>query len=287
MAYFGAPETRTVMTSTPGRGVVGMSRVRALQPLGYIAAPVCEDAIMLGFQHRPLHADMFLDGRPVTIAGRSAGTTTAYDYRREWACVINTPFEATNIHLPRAVLDAQSDSGRSGDLVVAPGVCVDDAAIRGLVAALGPIFDGSSRPSTLFLDHIGWAIAAYCATTFLEAPRTRGRDLGCLAAWQERRAKEMIDARLDGDIRLADLAAACGLSVKHFARAFRRSTSVPPHRWLMQRRIERAQTLLLTTGRSIAEIALACGFGDQSHFTTVFSRMIGVPPGEWRRSRRN
>jgi AraC family transcriptional regulator len=288
MAYFGAPETRTVVTNTLDRGVVSISRVRANQALGYIASPVREDAIMLGFQHRPLQADLFLDDRPVVIRGPSVGTLTVYDYRRNWGCAINTGFEATNLYLPRAILDVASGSHRrSGDVIIAPGVCVDDPVLKGLVLALNSVFDGASRPSTLFLDHIGWAIAAHCAATFLEPQRGVSPDRGRLAPWQERLVAGMIEARLDGEIRLASLAAACGLSVKHFARAFRKSMSVPPHRWLTQRRIARAQSLLLSTGSSLAEIALDCGFNDQSHFTTVFRRSVGIAPGEWRHSRRS
>jgi AraC family transcriptional regulator len=95
----------------------------------------------------------------------------------------------------------------------------------------------------------------------------------------------MIEAGLSDEIRLADLASACGLSVNHFARAFRKSTDVPPHRWMMKRRIERAQNLLLSTRNPVADIALDCGFHDQSHLTHVFTRLVGVSPAAWRRNR--
>lgn len=287
MAYFGAPETRTVTTNTLARGVVSFSRLCAPQPLGYIAAPVREEAIMLGFQHRELQADVFLDDRKVEVRGDNVGTFTFYDYRREWACSINTAFEATNLYLPRAALDAMLDGERSGDLIVQPGLCTADPVISGLVMALCPVFEGEARPTTLFLDHLGWALAAHCAANYLEPRRQAASGKGGLASWQLRLAQDIMETSLNGEVRLADLAEACGLSVKHFARAFRVSCSVPPHRWLMQRRIERSQTMLLTTGRSLAEIAVACGFADQSHFTTTFRRHLGAAPGTWRRARRN
>lgn len=287
MAYFEAPETRTVITNTLDRGAVSFSRVRASQPLGYIAAPVREDAIMLGFQHRDLQADLFLDNRRVDVRGPNFGTFTMYDYRREWACSINTGFEATNLYLPRAILDAISSDGRSGDLTVEAGVCVDDPVVKGLVMALGSVFAGDSRPTLLFLDHIGWALAAHCASNFLEAGKPASLQPGRLSPWQLRLAKDLMESRLDGEISLTEIAAACGVSVKHFARGFRRSTSAPPHRWLMQRRIERAQNLLLSTSNPIASIALDCGFADQSHFTTVFRRVVGIPPGAWRHIKRS
>jgi AraC family transcriptional regulator len=117
--------------------------------------------------------------------------------------------------------------------------------------------------------------------------RPRERALrGGLAPWQQRRARELIDARLDGGLPLAELAWACRLSVRHFARAFRQSTGQSPHRWLTARRLERARRLLEGSSRSLSEIAGACGFASQSHFTRVFTRRVGRSPGAWRRDRR-
>ena len=91
---------------------------------------------------------------------------------------------------------------------------------------------------------------------------------------------------LADDLRLADVAAACELSAAHFSRSFHKTFGAPPYRWLQTRRIERAKTLLGDTKRPLAEIALECGFTEQSHFTKVFTRLVGVSPGAWRRLRR-
>ncbi len=107
---------------------------------------------------------------------------------------------------------------------------------------------------------------------------------GGLAPWQERRAKEMLVAQLDGELSIEDLARECDLSRSHFARAFKKSTGQPPHRWLMARRLERAQELLATSSKSVGEIAVTCGFADQSHFTRVFMELHQLPPGQWRRT---
>jgi transcriptional regulator GlxA family with amidase domain len=105
-----------------------------------------------------------------------------------------------------------------------------------------------------------------------------------LAPWQLKRAEEKLMANLEGNVSLADLAAHCGVSVGHFARAFRRSTGLSPHQWLMRRRVDEAKGLIRTRTLSLSEVALACGFVDQSHFTRVFTRQTGVSPGTWRRS---
>jgi AraC-like DNA-binding protein len=97
----------------------------------------------------------------------------------------------------------------------------------------------------------------------------------------------MLMERLDADIDLQTLAAACGLSPGHFGKAFKRTLGLPPHRWLLRRRIDRACEMLLHTEERVGTIALRCGFADQSHLTRVFTRAIGVPPGAWRRIRRS
>lgn len=108
---------------------------------------------------------------------------------------------------------------------------------------------------------------------------------GGLAPWQERRAKELMSTHLARQIPLALVAGECRLSVSHFARSFKQCTGKPPHRWLLENRVERAKELLLDPEVSLAEVALDCGFSDQSHFTRVFSRTVGTSPGTWRRLR--
>jgi AraC family transcriptional regulator len=110
---------------------------------------------------------------------------------------------------------------------------------------------------------------------------------GGLAPWQMRRTEQIVRESLDGDLTLAHLADECHLSVAHFARAFKQTTGKPPHRWLLARRVEHAQRLLLTSAQPLAKVAAACGFADQSHFTHVFSEIVGIGPGAWRRAWKN
>jgi AraC family transcriptional regulator len=93
----------------------------------------------------------------------------------------------------------------------------------------------------------------------------------------------MLDASLADDVRLADLACACELSVSHFARSFKASFGVTCHRWITERRVERAQEYLAGTDLPLAEVATHSGFADQAAFTRTFHRIVGMPPGQWRR----
>jgi AraC-like DNA-binding protein len=105
-----------------------------------------------------------------------------------------------------------------------------------------------------------------------------------LSPRQQLRAYDFIDARLDGELSVAEIARHCSLSPSRFNVAFRNTTGVTPHRWLTERRVDRAKSLLRGGSASLAQIALACGFADQSHFTHVFSAAVGASPGEWRRA---
>jgi AraC-like DNA-binding protein len=101
-----------------------------------------------------------------------------------------------------------------------------------------------------------------------------------------RRVREYIDSHLNETIELEKLATTAGLSLHHFARAFKKSTGVPPHGYVLSQRLDRARDLLVHTDKSLAEIALAGGFSDQSHLARQFRQTFGVSPAVFRRSHR-
>jgi AraC-like DNA-binding protein len=110
---------------------------------------------------------------------------------------------------------------------------------------------------------------------------------GGLAPWQLRIAKESLSAELHVPINLADLASACRVSHGHFARAFRVSVGLSPTQWRVEQRLEYCRSRLSTSDDSIASIALAAGFLDQSSFSRVFIRACGMSPTDWRRAFRS
>ncbi|HVT97071.1 MAG TPA: AraC family transcriptional regulator, partial [Acidobacteriaceae bacterium] len=159
---------------------------------------------------------------------------------------------------------------------------IDDPVVRHLLSSLLPAMARPSDASSLFLDHVALALTAHLAHTY-GGVVSCGSRRGGLAPHLERRAKERMTADLREDLSLAGLAAECGLSARHFARAFRQSTGLAPHRWIVEHRIERARNLLASREMSLSDVALACGFADQSHFTRCFAARVGMSPGAWRR----
>jgi AraC-like DNA-binding protein len=190
--------------------------------------------------------------------------------------------EKATLYLPRRAFDdivVELGADRMTGLVLAAGAAIGDPVIENLFVALSQ----QAQIDPGILDHIGNSFISHLAQHYASLRFTRPLIVGGLTPRQLRQARETIEARLDQEISLAQLAGDCGLSTSHFARAFARSIGVPPHRWLMQRRVERAKQLMLT-GATLAEIALMCGFSDQSHLTRVFAQAVGITPGRWRES---
>jgi AraC-like DNA-binding protein len=101
-----------------------------------------------------------------------------------------------------------------------------------------------------------------------------------------RRVREHIDGHLEETISIETLAGIVGLSMYHFARAFKQSEGLTPHEYLVRCRVRRAQELLASTDLPLSEIALASGFSDQSHFARRFREHVGITPSSYRWSMR-
>jgi AraC family transcriptional regulator len=109
------------------------------------------------------------------------------------------------------------------------------------------------------------------------------RATSALPKWRLKRVVEYVEIHISEPITLAALAAAAGMSRMYFASQFKVATGLRPHDYVLHKRIERAQHLLLTTPTPLVEIALGVGFQTQAHFTTIFKKIVGNTPLRWRR----
>jgi AraC family transcriptional regulator len=187
--------------------------------------------------------------------------------------------------IPRATFDQLADdhgADRIVELAVKPGVAANDPIVLHLGNSLKPAVERHDGANDQFVDRVTTALNIHFARVYGGMHFPRRLVTGGLAPWQLRLARDMINARLEEELSLEQLAHECRLSVTHFAKAFARSTGISPHRWLMQRRVDAAKDLMLTTDSSLVEISLKCGFSDQSHFTRVFAEATGETPGRWR-----
>jgi AraC family transcriptional regulator len=203
----------------------------------------------------------------------------------ELKCQHLATFNNVRFHIPRHTLDEISHD--LGGKRITSLRCVrgqKDPVIFGLAQALLPSLSAPEQADRLFVDHVMMAFTAHVSRHYAigwTAPKARD---GGLASWQERRAKDYMSSHLEANLTLDEIARQCGLSRSHFSRSFKTSTGVAPFEWLRQCRMTKARELLRLPHRSIADIAVECGFTDQSHFTRVFGASNGMSPSAWKKT---
>jgi AraC-like DNA-binding protein len=276
------------LTGALGKAGIMVAKIREDAPeLEMTHAVPEENALIVGLTPRDnLDFRYREDGWDAPAAAYRAGETLFFDLQRNPRFLKNAPLGSLAFYFPRPAFDAVADDAgvaRIGELWCPRGRGVADPTIRNLGLSLVRAFDRPEEVNRIFFEHVTFAVCAHVAQTYGGLRQEALGRRGGLAAWQERRAKEMLAANLEGAVSLAELARECGLSVGHFSRAFRQSMGVAPHRWLLSQRVELAKALLRDPGVPLSEIALTCGFAHQSHFTRVFARRTGMTPGKWRR----
>lgn len=285
----GADEAPSVVTRSLQGAEVAVTEVRVDQPDLRLSDPIpAEDAYLICLMLRDLPSVSYHEGgRHVMDFPLRRDETTIYDLRREPGSQIAGPLHTLVWYLPRATIEALAQDAevpRVDELRFQTGTCVRDDTIRHLGLSVLPGLRAPDQVNRLFADHMALALALHIAQIFGGMQIPAQPIQGGLAHWQERRAKEMLAGDLTGSTPLREVAAACGLSVNHLSRAFRRSTGLPPHAWLIEARLDAAKALLRERTVALSEIALSCGFADQTHFTRVFSARVGQSPGAWRRT---
>ncbi|KKX32942.1 AraC family transcriptional regulator [Rhizobium sp. LC145] len=155
-----------------------------------------------------------------------------------------------------------------------------DPVMAALLSSLCMDLAGGIRPDAAYVEHLAALLAMRIAALDGNAPSTNRP--APLSRPTLVRVGEFIDAHLQGDISLRDLAAAANMPADTFARRFKTATGMAPYAYVLERRIARAETLLKTTCSPIGNLALALGFSSQSHFTSTFRRLRGTTPRAYR-----
>jgi AraC-like DNA-binding protein len=273
-----------------GRGsIAAVTEIHCPPNFGRTKRLLPEDAYLVGLHLRACHDhDLYLDGCRLRATNCFSGATSIYDLKRDPVWDMRDACHCLMLYLPQGVLDdAADDAGASRirSLCDQPGIGFDDPIVRHLLCSLLPAFAQPDDAPAFFVTHVIEALVIHVARLYGGLRFARAIPRGGLASWQEQRAKELMSFNLSEIIPLNRLAAECGLSVRHFSRAFRQSTGMPPHRWLLKHRVERAAELLSCPAMPLVDIAISCGFADQSHFTRVFTALKGASPNVWRRTR--
>jgi AraC-like DNA-binding protein len=232
-------------------------------------------------QHR-----LWRRGKLVYEGGHPTAAIAITHLGDEWQCQHRSPFDNVRFNISRRVLDEFAyDSGRGpvGGLVSKPGQI--DPVVWHLANAVMPALEQPMNVSLLFVDHIALALKAHLVSQYGGIKLPSPRNTGGLTQRQANIATAFLAEHLAEGVSVAEVAAVCGLSTSYFIRAFKTSMGRTPYRWLLEYRAEKARQMLLGP-MPLVDIAIACGFADQSHLTRIFAAIHGISPGTWRRERR-
>jgi AraC family transcriptional regulator len=279
----GSPSARVSLSEFAS---FSFGRFQSSEGLPEVARPVVgERGHIIVLQLKPIpFVEQFLSRKKVSSGYYPVGAVSAIDLREEPAVLLPNPFDALVLYVTHTALDEVAyalEAPRVERLVWPHGVL--DPVVHHLGRTLLSSLEKPHHTPKIFLDHVLQALHCHFVYSYgsvaLPAPRSRGG----LSPWQMRRATELMEAHLDGNIALQKVAEACQLSVSHFARAFKTTFRRPPYRWLTERRVDRARDLMTNSRLPLADIAARCGFADQSALNRSFQRIHGVTPGIWRR----
>ena len=278
------------LTTRSTRGIhVAVTETRDDDPIHGLSGEIpLEDAYIVSLKLRDYpDCEYWERGKCVVRPDVRAGTTYLYDLKHNPRFVIEKPFHSLHFYLPALALNGVAeDAGarRVGQLNCQFGNGFRDEIVRHIGASLMEALRHPSEANQLFVDHMMLALTAHVAAAYGGMHVSKpGR--GALAPWQVKRACEMLEADLAGSASLQQIAAEFDLSPSYFSRAFRVTTGLPPHQWLLRQRIKVAKQLMVIRELPLSEIAISAGFANQSHFTRVFSGSEGMSPGTWRRER--
>jgi AraC family transcriptional regulator len=239
----------------------------------HIGAPARVTCRYAGRTHRRLQAHGDIDVVPAGVAGAWEDETAA---------------TALVVHVSPALLGAAAVGlGLATDrAVIAPQYQLRDPQIEHIGWALRAEMEAGYPGGRLYTDSLGLALATRLLHLGTSTTATDFTKRHAMSEWQHRRVVEYIEAHLDRDLSLNQLAEVAGVSVSHFKALFRQSLGLPVHQYVVRRRVDHARVLLLEGQLPLCQIALESGFAHQSHMARWMRRLLNVTPTDVVRSRR-
>jgi AraC family transcriptional regulator len=198
-----------------------------------------------------------------------------------WTAPVKRRNAYTAVYLDRAIMPAERDDAGS-HLALEPMLHFEDRTLGATIAKLGSLLDEIS-PNSMYAETLGLLLGVEIQRAQRSWRQRTLQQLHGLSPKIEETIREYIEANLSRDITLTELAELAGLSRFHFARSFRRSMGLPPHQYLLQRRIERAKELLALGKMPVSEVATAVGFPGPTPLARTFLRITGTHLKEFAR----
>jgi len=225
-----------------------------------------------------------------TLNGRTVGASAVAghlsllppDARTRWE--FDQPGDVALVSLDGRLFSRALEEGAGrdpGSVEIEPKFVIRDIVLERIAHRLLKEISEPGAASRLVTEELGQELAAHLIFAHSNVgPQRAGRSY-TMAPYRLKRAEEFILSNLEGDLSLSDIAAAAGMSLYHFAKAFKQATGCTPHRYLTAQRLLRARALLHDGSLSIGEIARSVGL-THSHFTVVFTRQLGMTPTKFR-----
>jgi AraC-like DNA-binding protein len=279
------PQTST--TALSGSKVTAARWHAGNEPTREFAAEARADCHVVKIVLRTMNIRFSVSGRIVQDGVITPGSIHVTEPAVPVRCRFCGPYDVLHLYVPNTLI---ADCARDMPGQRAPMLCSDAVPRKDItVDSLGRALLEANRVGgsfgQLYADCVSIAIVARLLAS-ARHPMTSERSQGsALAQWRLKRAIDYVEARLAEPVTLTDLASSAGLTRMHFAAQFKVATGLRPHEYLLRRRIERAQEMLVGTRMSLVDVALSVGFQTQSHFTSVFKRYAGQPPRAWRDAR--
>lgn len=284
------PEWRTLPSGSvlapSGSSVIATRWQAVTQRIQELNAETADDCHVVKIVLRNMNMRLSVPGRTVQDGVATPGMFHVTEPAVPVCCVFRGAHDVLHLHVPNTLIAecARDMPGHQAAALCSRATPTKDPMVEQLARALLDADRVGGSLGQLYADCINIAIVARLLAAARKAPAVERAKVAELPRWRLKRAIEYVESRLSEPVSLADIAAATGLTRMHFAAQFRAATGLRPHEYLLRRRIERAQEMLVGTGMSVVDIALSVGFQTQSHFTTVFKRFAGQPPYAWRQS---
>jgi AraC-like DNA-binding protein len=251
--------------------------------LGQVEMPASDRGFLVGLSTGGGHRRRIFHEHHATTHDFSPGSIYIRNLSQDYKADLSGSFDFLLFEISAPSLAMLADEA---DLSSVRSLFVDTASPDPVLASLGqalaPALQKPAEASRLFVEQMTAAIGTHLVQRYGGQAMAAERKLK-LSRAHERVAREMLGENLGRDMTIAQVAQACNLSRGHFIRMFRETLGMTPHQWVIGERIRRARALLRETDLPLAEVAITCGFSDQSHFTRVFSSNLGIPPGTWRK----
>jgi AraC family transcriptional regulator len=184
--------------------------------------------------------------------------------------------------LSRTIAENWKADPRSVEII--PQFLVRDPVIEAIMTQLALEAQNGSPSGRLYAESACEFLACHIIQKYSSLSRRLARPFGGLSAHRLKAVTDYIEENLTQRIALHELAALARVSVRHFERAFRQSLGVPPHTYVLERRVSAARDLLLSQPTlTVEQIAQQVGFSSSSHLGSVFSRQTGYSPATFRR----